>query len=112
MAAVFWSKFFSDSAQDRFLCRNLTVNCVDSRKPLAEAGGPAELLSGHTRALQLIDFGRSIDMTMFVPGTTFKVKVETDSFQCIEMKTDRPWTYQVYPFAHFRPGNFSLNFFL
>ena len=67
------------------------------RKPLADARGPAEMLAGHTRALQLIDFGRSIDMTMFLPGTTFMVKVETDGFQCIEMKTDRPWTYQVRP---------------
>ncbi|KAK2161830.1 hypothetical protein NP493_1557g00022 [Ridgeia piscesae] len=75
-----------DIKPDNFLLRGL--------KPLADASGPAEMLAGHTRALQLIDFGRSIDMTMFRPGTTFTVKVETDGFQCIEMKTDRPWTYQ------------------
>ncbi|XP_064623376.1 uncharacterized protein LOC135485367 [Lineus longissimus] len=44
--------------------------------------------------VKLIDFGRSIDMDMFPAGMTFTAKVETDGFQCIEMKTDRPWTYQ------------------
>ena len=104
----------TNSVQHHFFRRNLTVNCVDSRKPLAEARGPAELLAGHTRALQLIDFGRSIDMTMFPPGTTFTVKVETDSFQCIEMKTDRPWTYQVafgVCCVHFQGKRISLEFF-
>ena len=37
----------------------------------------------------------SFDMTQFSPDTTFMAKVKTDGFQCIEMTTDRPWTYQV-----------------
>ena len=53
------------------------------------------LLRGGTKILKLIDFGRSIDMTFFPPGTTFTAKVNTSGFQCIEMKTNRPWTYQV-----------------
>nr|CAD7456386.1 unnamed protein product [Timema tahoe] len=44
--------------------------------------------------LELIDFGRSIDMDLFLPGTQFTRVVTTESFQCIEMQTKRPWTYQ------------------
>jgi hypothetical protein len=46
-------------------------------------------------SLQLIDMGRGIDMTLFPEGTTFKTVVTTKDFQCIEMQTKRPWTYQV-----------------
>lgn len=45
--------------------------------------------------IQLIDFGRSIDMTLMPSGTTFNHVVMTDTFTCIEMRTGRPWTYQV-----------------
>ncbi|KAJ9577246.1 hypothetical protein L9F63_006220 [Diploptera punctata] len=44
--------------------------------------------------LQLIDMGRGIDMTLFPEGTTFKHVVNTKCFQCIEMQTGLPWTYQ------------------
>ena len=37
----------------------------------------------------------SFDMTQYPTDTTFMAKVKTDGFQCIEMTTDRPWTYQV-----------------
>ncbi|BFZ17353.1 hypothetical protein BsWGS_20394 [Bradybaena similaris] len=46
------------------------------------------------RLVQLIDFGQSIDLTKFPRGTTFLAKVATSGFQCIEMRTDRPWTFQ------------------
>ncbi|CAH1793208.1 unnamed protein product [Owenia fusiformis] len=46
------------------------------------------------KVLKLIDFGRSIDMEMFDAGTTFTAQVKTSGFQCIEMMTHRPWTYQ------------------
>jgi hypothetical protein len=46
-------------------------------------------------ALQVIDFGVSIDMSLFPVGTTF-----THSFDKIESKSPdmlegKPWTYQV-----------------
>ena len=34
-------------------------------------------------------------MSKFPKGTTFTANNETDGFMCIEMKTERPWTYQV-----------------
>ncbi|KAM5227800.1 mitotic checkpoint serine/threonine-protein kinase BUB1 [Ctenodactylus gundi] len=45
--------------------------------------------------LALIDLGQSIDMTLFPKGTTFTAKCETSGFQCTEMLSNRPWTYQV-----------------
>ncbi|KAF6026755.1 hypothetical protein EB796_014938 [Bugula neritina] len=33
-------------------------------------------------------------MSKFPPGTTFTANNETEGFMCIEMKTQRPWTYQ------------------
>ncbi|XP_076314814.1 uncharacterized protein LOC143227200 isoform X2 [Tachypleus tridentatus] len=47
-----------------------------------------------TTALRIIDFGRGIDLNLFPPGTTFTIKVNTEGFQCIEMKEGRPWTFQ------------------
>ncbi|ELT88694.1 hypothetical protein CAPTEDRAFT_224167 [Capitella teleta] len=52
------------------------------------------LLEGKQKMLKLIDFGCSIDMRQFPSGTTFSASVDTSGFQCIEMKTNRPWTYQ------------------
>jgi len=45
-------------------------------------------------SIKLIDFGRSIDMKLLPPKTTFTEKVKTDGFACVEMREDRPWTYQ------------------
>ena len=57
---------------------------------------PDVVFGGRKRFAKLIDFGQSIDMTKYPPGTTFMAKVTTKCFQCIEMKTNRPWTYQVH----------------
>ncbi|KAF4099161.1 mitotic checkpoint serine/threonine-protein kinase BUB1 isoform X2 [Onychostoma macrolepis] len=44
--------------------------------------------------LALIDLGQSIDMTLFPEGTAFTAKCMTSGFQCVEMLSGRPWTYQ------------------
>ncbi|CAN0407228.1 unnamed protein product [Lampetra planeri] len=44
--------------------------------------------------LVLIDFGQSIDLSLFPSGTVFKGSSETSAFQCIEMLTDQPWKFQ------------------
>ncbi|XP_050431084.1 mitotic checkpoint serine/threonine-protein kinase BUB1 beta-like [Adelges cooleyi] len=44
--------------------------------------------------VQLIDFGRSIDMTLLPAGTTFTYAVKTADFVCHEMREKSPWTYQ------------------
>uniref|UniRef100_T1JEU5 Protein kinase domain-containing protein n=1 Tax=Strigamia maritima TaxID=126957 RepID=T1JEU5_STRMM len=50
---------------------------------------------GKTISTQLIDFGQSIDMTLFPAGTRFHEAVSTDAFVCPEMMDDREWTYQI-----------------
>ncbi|VVC45745.1 Protein kinase domain,Mad3/Bub1 homology region 1,Serine/threonine-protein kinase, active [Cinara cedri] len=44
--------------------------------------------------IQLIDFGRSIDLSLYPPETTFTYTVKTADFICHEMREKLPWTYQ------------------
>ncbi|KAL1472399.1 hypothetical protein MTO96_023032 [Rhipicephalus appendiculatus] len=44
--------------------------------------------------LQLIDFGRAIDMSQLPPGTAFTYVVTTEGFVCTEMRDGRQWTFQ------------------
>ncbi|XP_018794567.1 PREDICTED: uncharacterized protein LOC108972441 [Bactrocera latifrons] len=46
-------------------------------------------------ALQLIDFGVSIDMKLFKSGQTFNYVHNENAFKCVEMREGRPWTYQL-----------------
>ena len=41
--------------------------------------------------LQLIDFGRSIDLTLLPPDMTFTKVVKCDGVTCTEMKEERAW---------------------
>jgi checkpoint serine/threonine-protein kinase len=43
----------------------------------------------------MIDFGVSIDVALFPPGTTFTACFEKADNRCPEMLDGRPWTYQV-----------------
>lgn len=47
------------------------------------------------KLLTLIDFGEAFDMSTYPNETVFLGKVLTSGFQCIEMITNRPWSYQV-----------------
>ncbi|CAI5747429.1 unnamed protein product [Peronospora destructor] len=49
--------------------------------------------------LYLIDYGRSIDLSHYPDGTDFTGNCHVKGFQCVEMLTQRPWTYQVDTFA-------------
>nr|KAG5697854.1 hypothetical protein BaRGS_017111 [Batillaria attramentaria] len=58
-------------------------------------GFDVDKVFGHwSQCLRLVDFGQAIDMSLYPSGTTFMAQVGTSGFQCIEMMTDRPWTYQ------------------
>lgn len=50
-------------------------------------------LNGNVIDLQLIDFGCSIDMSLYPPNTSFTRKVQTESFICCEMLENKPWNY-------------------
>jgi hypothetical protein len=75
-----------NSCFETLLSSYITVRDVCFRRPSLESREPS---------LQLVDMGRGIDMTLFPKGTTFDTVVTTRDFQCIEMQTKRPWTYQV-----------------
>lgn len=45
--------------------------------------------------LVLIDMGQSIDMDLLPPGSAFTASCLTSGFQCTEMLSGKPWSYQV-----------------
>lgn len=45
--------------------------------------------------IQLIDFGRCIDMSLLPPNIEFDYMFKTEDNKCIEMKEKKPWTYQI-----------------
>ena len=49
------------------------------------------MFSSNPLSLQLIDFGRSIDMSLLPPGTSFTKVVNTDGITCSEMRESKPW---------------------
>ncbi|KAF3850337.1 hypothetical protein F7725_020056 [Dissostichus mawsoni] len=54
-----------------------------------------EALHGNVdHGLVLIDLGQSIDMNLFPEGTAFTGKCLTSGFQCSEMLSGKPWSYQ------------------
>lgn len=55
------------------------------------ANSAEEMFSTNPLSLQLIDFGRSIDMSLLPPGTSFTKVVNTDGITCTEMREARPW---------------------
>ncbi len=46
-------------------------------------------------SLQMIDFGVSVDMSLFPPGTTFTNTFEKAENKTPDMLEGRPWTFQV-----------------
>ena len=47
-------------------------------------------------SLQLIDFGRCVDLSMFPRGKTFSHVFSKPDLRSPEMLEGRPWSYQVY----------------
>lgn len=52
------------------------------------------LNSWSKKGIRLIDFGRSIDMTLFPDNIKFKSTWKTDNQDCPEMRNNEVWTYQ------------------
>ena len=49
------------------------------------------MFSGNSPTIQLIDFGRSIDLTLLPSDVSFNKVVKCDGITCTEMKEDKPW---------------------
>ena len=48
----------------------------------------------HKQGLQLVDFGRSIDLNLCEENILFEGDCHCEGFKCIEMVTGKPWTFQ------------------
>jgi checkpoint serine/threonine-protein kinase len=72
-------------------------NFLIQRKPeLSESTGSAEEMFKLVKpTLQMIDFGVSIDMSLFHEGQNFKYKYDKMDNRCPEMLEDKQWSYQV-----------------
>ena len=55
------------------------------------ANSADQMFSNNPISLQLIDFGRSIDMNLLPPGTSFTKVVDTDGITCSKMRDSKPW---------------------
>ncbi|KAF9519618.1 hypothetical protein BS47DRAFT_1248998, partial [Hydnum rufescens UP504] len=62
--------------------------------PLSSRYEPTGEGGWNERGVQLIDFGRAIDMSCFPKNQTFVGDWATDARDCVEMREGRPWTYQ------------------
>uniref|UniRef100_A0A4W3J5S1 Mitotic checkpoint serine/threonine-protein kinase BUB1 n=1 Tax=Callorhinchus milii TaxID=7868 RepID=A0A4W3J5S1_CALMI len=56
--------------------------------------GAASVVDSLSQGLVLIDYGQSIDMKLFPKDAVFMANCKTSGFQCIEMMSEKPWTYQ------------------
>ncbi|WVF67371.1 hypothetical protein IAT40_002126 [Kwoniella sp. CBS 6097] len=75
-------------------------NCLIRLDETSSSWSPAYARDGSggwsDKGLKLIDFGRSIDLTLYPAGEkqTFVVDWQTDERDCAEMRENRPWSYQ------------------
>ncbi|KAH9464718.1 hypothetical protein MJO28_001578 [Puccinia striiformis f. sp. tritici] len=46
------------------------------------------------QGLKLIDYGRAIDTNVFPPSQEFIAEWKTDEYDCLEMRTGKPWSFQ------------------
>jgi len=74
----------ADIKADNFLLQN--IPSLDQ-----SAGSPEGLFSKQQLSLQLIDFGKSIDLTLFPKNIAFTQVVKTDGLTNIQMREGKPW---------------------
>merc|ERR1711860_93130 len=73
----------ADVKPDNFLLKDV---------PRVKAGNsPEEVFDWSSTSLQLIDFGRAIDLRILPKGITFNQVVKTEGIKCIEMREGRRW---------------------
>jgi checkpoint serine/threonine-protein kinase len=57
--------------------------------------GPDKPGAWQQQGVSLIDWGRSIDLSLFAEGVEFVGDSKTDGFRCTEMIEKKPWVFQV-----------------
>ncbi|KAL6072987.1 Mitotic checkpoint serine/threonine-protein kinase BUB1 [Balamuthia mandrillaris] len=84
-----------DLKPDNFLVKNLDREGVKLRHWGSAKAQTSPMNGGwDDKGLVLIDFGRSIDTTLYPAGTRFTGD-HVEEFKCLEMREGKPWTYQV-----------------
>ncbi|CAM6101555.1 unnamed protein product [Calypogeia fissa] len=71
----------------------------DDSDELVEDWTPDRRGCWKAQGLFLIDWGRSVDLTLYPEGTQFMGDCKTDSFRCPMMIEHRPWSFQVDTFG-------------
>jgi len=54
-----------------------------------------QMFSSLQPALQLIDFGKAIDLSILPNNTIFSSLVKTDGLKCVEMREGKPWKHHI-----------------
>ena len=72
-------------------------NFLVQRQPdfSTDATNAEDMFKNVKATLQMIDFGVSIDMSLFHKGQSFRHKFEKVDNRCPEMLEDKSWTYEV-----------------
>eukprot|EP00090_Calanus_glacialis_P045458 TRINITY_DN8444_c0_g1_i3.p1 TRINITY_DN8444_c0_g1~~TRINITY_DN8444_c0_g1_i3.p1 ORF type:complete len:1504 (-),score=632.87 TRINITY_DN8444_c0_g1_i3:217-4728(-) len=78
----------ADIKADNFLLQNIPT-------PDMAAGSAEEMFRNQPLSLQLIDFGRAIDLTLLPKDIFFTQVVKTDGIKNIEMREGKPWREQI-----------------
>lgn len=84
------------------------INVRHQRSPSCRCFVPSQVAWFCVQGLSLIDWGRSIDITLYPEGTLFMGDCKTDSFRCPEMIEHRPWSFQVHTYSVTQPNKFLL----
>ncbi|CAG8610442.1 16718_t:CDS:2 [Funneliformis mosseae] len=72
-------------------------NCILRLEPIEEWESiydPSGTNGWSKKGIKLIDFGRSIDVTLFSDDMKFIAEWVTDDHDCVEMREGRPWKWQ------------------
>jgi len=78
----------ADIKADNFLLQNIPSTDMSAKS--AE-----EMFSNKSMSLQLIDFGRAIDLKVLPKDIFFTQVVKTDGIKCIEMREGKPWRQHI-----------------
>merc|ERR1719341_755925 len=78
----------ADIKADNFLLQNIPT-------PDMAAGSAEGMFRNQPLSLQLIDFGRAIDLTLLPKDIFFTQVVKTDGIKNIEMREGKPWREQI-----------------
>ena len=72
-------------------------NFLVTRQPdfRTDAQTSSDMFKNVTATMEMIDFGVSIDMSLFHKGQKFNHKFDKIDNRCPEMLENRPWTYEV-----------------